>query len=84
MKNFKTTLTGVLMIVVAVGGGLLVYLQTGHFPDFTPIIASVVGGVGLITARDSKPTDLTPMEQVTVKAIAQSNLPIGTPPAPKA
>jgi hypothetical protein len=54
MKNWKTTLTGVLTLVVTIAGAGLHYLQTGALPDLTPIIAGVTAGWGLVVAGDAK------------------------------
>jgi hypothetical protein len=54
MKNWKTTLTGVLTLVVTIAGAGLHYLHTGTLPDLTAIIAGITAGGGLIFASDSK------------------------------
>ena len=56
MKSWKTTMAGVVGIVVAVGSAALVWLKTGAMPDFAPVIAAVSAGVGLILARDNDKT----------------------------
>lgn len=71
MKNWKTTTIGVLTIVAAVSGAALNYMQDGAWPNNATITAVLVG-IGLISARDSKTTDLTPTQQVALK----SSLPV--------
>jgi hypothetical protein len=53
MQNMKTTVTGVLSIVVAVGSAVLTFLKTGSIPDLGTLIAAVTAGVGLILAKDA-------------------------------
>jgi hypothetical protein len=52
--NWKTTVTGVLSIVVAVAGAGVEFLKTGKVPDLGILIAAIVAGVGLIKAADAK------------------------------
>ena len=61
--SWKTTLTGVLTIAVAVGSAGLTWLKTGVFPDLAPVVVAVTAGVGLIVARDNDKTS----EQVGAK-----------------
>jgi hypothetical protein len=56
MKSWKTTLAGVLSIVVAVGGAALAWAQTGQVPPLEPVVAAVMAGIGLIAARDNDKT----------------------------
>lgn len=51
--SWKTTVTGILTIVVAVGNAAINYLKAGTLPDFTGLITAVTAGVGLIAARDN-------------------------------
>lgn len=53
--SWKTTLTGVLTILVA-GGTAVKLLLTGGQPDWTSTIAAVTAGLGLISARDNNVT----------------------------
>jgi hypothetical protein len=53
MKNPKTTITGILMIAVALGSAGLSFMQ-GHSVDTTTTLATVMAGIGLIHASDSK------------------------------
>jgi len=53
MQNMKTTVTGVLSIVVAVGSAALTFLKTGSIPDIGTLIAAITAGVGLILAKDA-------------------------------
>lgn len=54
MENLKTTITGVLTIVVAVADFALRFIKTGSIGDITATITAVTAGVGLIMARDSR------------------------------
>jgi uncharacterized membrane protein YhiD involved in acid resistance len=58
MKSWKTTVTGVCTILVAVGGALQAMFDgnTATNPDWTAVIAAVTAGLGLITARDNNVT----------------------------
>ena len=56
MSSWKTTMTGVLTIVIALGSAALAWLKGGSFPDLAPVIAAVTAGVGLILARDNDKT----------------------------
>jgi hypothetical protein len=53
MQNMKTTVTGVLGIVVAVGSAALTFLKTGNIPDIGTLIAAITAGIGLILAKDA-------------------------------
>ena len=53
MKNWKTTLTGVLTVFVSVGGAVLHWLKTGTLPDLTILGPAVMAGVGLIMSKDA-------------------------------
>ena len=55
MKSWKTTVTGVCAIVVAVAGAVSA-LVAGHPVDWTAVIAAVSAGIGLVAARDNKVT----------------------------
>lgn len=52
--NWRTSTLGVLTIIVAVAGAGKTFLATGQVPDISAVVAAVVAGVGLITARDAK------------------------------
>jgi len=67
--SWKTTTAGVLTIVVAVGGGVLVYLKTGQMPSLEPIVAQVLLGVGMLTARDNNRSS----EDVGAKEVARAD-----------
>lgn len=55
--SWKTTTTGVLMILGALLTIANSLLQTGQLPDGMPIIiTTIMGGVGLIKARDNDKT----------------------------
>ena len=54
--NWKTTVTGILTIVVALGSAVLGFLKTGTIPDLGALVASITAGIGLITAKDSNVT----------------------------
>jgi hypothetical protein len=53
MRNWKTTTTGVLAIVIAVASGAKMYLSTGQVPDIGALAAAVAAGWGLILAKDN-------------------------------
>ncbi len=54
MRNWRTTTTGILAIVIAVAGGAKTYLATGQVPDIAALAAAVVAGWGLVVAKDAK------------------------------
>lgn len=56
MKNWKTTATGILTIVVALGSAALGFFKTGTIPDLGAMVAAITAGIGLITAKDSNVT----------------------------
>lgn len=56
MKSWKTSLTGILTIVTAIGSAVLVYLKSGVLPDFGVLSAAVMAGVGLLYSRDNNVT----------------------------
>ncbi len=56
-NSWKTTATGVLMILGALITIATTFLQSGHLPDSMPLlIGTIIGGVGLIKARDDDKT----------------------------
>jgi hypothetical protein len=55
MKSWKTTITGIITIITAACGAIMGVVN-GTPVDWTVVIAAVVSGVGLITARDNKVT----------------------------
>jgi len=61
--SWKTSLGGVLMIVVAVGSAALTWLKTGAVPDLAPVFMALSGGIALMKARDNDKTS----EQVGAK-----------------
>lgn len=56
MKSWKTTATGILTIITAIGSAALAYFKTGTLPDFGLLSAAVMAGVGLLTAKDAQVT----------------------------
>lgn len=54
--NWKTTVTGILTIVVALGSAALGFFKTGTIPDLGALVAAITAGIGLITAKDSDVT----------------------------
>jgi len=56
MKNWKTTLLGVLMILGAIINVAITWLKTGVMPDLTALWPAILGGWGLLTAADAKQT----------------------------
>lgn len=59
MKNFKTTLLGVGVILAAVGGALKAVFDGDPATniDIPTVVASVSAGFGLILAKDAKSDD---------------------------
>ncbi len=55
MKSWKTTVTGILTILIAAGSATKLML-TGGSPDWSATIAAVMAGLGLCAARDNKVT----------------------------
>ena len=55
MKSWKTTVTGILTIVIAAGTAAKLLLS-GSQPDWPATIAAVMAGFGLIAARDNNVT----------------------------
>lgn len=55
MKSWKTTVTGVCAIIAAVAGAVTAIVN-GNPIDYGSVIAAVVSGIGLITARDNTVT----------------------------
>lgn len=53
MKNWKTTILGVLSILAAIIGASITWLK-GTQVDMTSLLAAVTAGWGLIHAQDSK------------------------------
>lgn len=51
-KSWKTTATGILAIIAAVSGAIQSFIS-GAPVDWTTVIAAVMAGIGLITAKDS-------------------------------
>lgn len=56
MTSWKTTVTGILTIIVAIGSAAVTFLKSGVMPDFGTLIAAITAGIGLITAKDSNVT----------------------------
>lgn len=58
MKSWKTTLNGVLLILIAVATAAkaLVDGDPSTNPDYATVMAAILGGIGLIAARDNKVT----------------------------
>ena len=54
MKNWRTTLLGILSIVAAVANAGVGWLN-GQPIDFTALVAAILAGWGLIAAADAKP-----------------------------
>lgn len=55
MTSWKTTLTGIITVIIAAGTAVKLLL-TGGAPDWPSTIAAVTAGLGLICARDNKVT----------------------------
>lgn len=56
MTNWKTTVTGILTIVVALGSAALGFFESGSVPDLGTLVAAITAGIGLITAKDGNVT----------------------------
>lgn len=56
MTNWKTTVMGILTIIVALGNAALGFFKTGAIPDLGVLVAAITAGIGLITAKDSNVT----------------------------
>lgn len=54
-KSWKTTTTGVLAIVVAIGSAAIAVLDAdpATLPDWGAVTAAILAGLGLIAARDN-------------------------------
>jgi hypothetical protein len=59
MNNRNTTVAGIGAILVAVGGVLTAMFDGDPTTtaDFTTAVAAVIAGIGLVLAKDAKPTD---------------------------
>lgn len=55
MKSWKTTVTGILAIVVALAGAAKAVIA-GVAIDYPTVISAITAGVGLISARDNNVT----------------------------
>lgn len=55
MKSWKTTVAGVLAIVLAVGHAALALIN-GTSVDLAATLAAILAGIGLIAAKDSQVT----------------------------
>jgi hypothetical protein len=53
MRNYKTTLLGILTIIIALATGTKEYLATDALPDLGLIVTSILAGWGLIQAKDN-------------------------------
>ncbi len=51
-KSWKTTVTGILAIIAAISGAVSGFLN-GTPVEWTTVIAAIMAGIGLITAKDS-------------------------------
>jgi hypothetical protein len=54
-KSWKTTISGIIAIVLVVGDAANKLIQ-GQPVDFATLIAGVMAGLGLISAKDSQVT----------------------------
>ncbi len=53
MRNYKTTILGVLTIIVAVASAAKSFLATGSVPDIAALTTAVLAGWGLVMAKDN-------------------------------
>ena len=73
MKSWKTTVAGIVTIVIALGSAALTLLDgnSATNPDMGALIAAFVAGIGLITAKDSNVTGGT--KPATPEAAVRTN-----------
>jgi hypothetical protein len=64
MKNWKTTLLGVLIILGAVINAAITWLKTGSIPDPSTLYPSILFGWGLIHAADANPSTPPPVSKI--------------------
>lgn len=55
MKSYRTTIAGIAAILTAIGGAATAWANEQPI-DWTTVLAAVMAGIGLITARDHKVT----------------------------
>jgi hypothetical protein len=53
MRNYKTTLLGILTIIASLSTAGREFLANGSIPDLGLVTASLLAGWGLIAAKDS-------------------------------
>jgi hypothetical protein len=53
MRNYKTTLLGILTIIASLSTAGREFLASGQVPDIGLIAASLLAGWGLIVAKDN-------------------------------
>jgi hypothetical protein len=53
MRNYKTTLLGILTIIASLSTAGREFLANGSIPDLGLVAASLLAGWGLIVAKDS-------------------------------
>ena len=58
MKSWKTTTAGVGAILVALGSAMTAMFDADPLtvPDWGAVVAAIIAGIGLITARDNDVT----------------------------
>ena len=56
MKSWKTTLSGVGVILTALGAGIKMFLAGDTGSAITALVGGISAGVGLIAARDNNVT----------------------------
>lgn len=56
MKNNKTTWSGIISILVAIGSAVVEFLNTGSVPNLGVLISAISAGAGLIMAKDATPS----------------------------
>jgi hypothetical protein len=54
MKNWQTTLLGILTIIASASSAGRDFLTTGQLPDLGLLFASLTAGFGLVMARDAR------------------------------
>jgi len=53
MTNTKTTWSGIISILVAVGSAVVEFLNSGSVPNVGVLLSAISAGVGLIMAKDA-------------------------------
>jgi predicted anti-sigma-YlaC factor YlaD len=52
MRNYKTTILGVLTVIIALATGAKEYLQTDSLAHLPVVVMAILAGLGLVEAKD--------------------------------